>query len=76
MQRRVADVDAHGVMTPVDVTAAGLVLDGYERLRAAHASGMETVPVRVVAAVDERAYMVRAALTRKQAFVVRARVPP
>ena len=61
----VADVAAHGVLTPLEVTAAGVVLDGHERLHAARELGLDVVTVRVVAPRDECAYMLRAALTRK-----------
>ena len=61
----VADVAAHGVLTPLEVTAAGIVLDGHERLQAARELGLDVVTVRVVAPRDECAYMLRAALTRK-----------
>jgi N6-adenosine-specific RNA methylase IME4 len=61
-----ADVEAHGILVPLEITAAGVVLDGRQRLRAARELGQETVPVRVVAAEDELDYMLRAAIFRRQ----------
>jgi N6-adenosine-specific RNA methylase IME4 len=48
------------------VTAAGVVLDGHHRLRAASELGLAEVPVRVVAPCDELAHMLRMALLRRQ----------
>jgi N6-adenosine-specific RNA methylase IME4 len=61
----VADVRANGLTTALDVTPAGVVLDGRERLRAACALGLETVSVRLVEPEDEFDYILRALLRRK-----------
>jgi ParB-like chromosome segregation protein Spo0J len=47
------------------VTAAGVVLDGRARLRAARELGHEEIPVRVAAPNDELEYILRAALHRR-----------
>ncbi len=60
-----ADIGARGILTPLDATAAGVVLDGHERLRAARELGLRQVPVRIVAPTDERSYILLAALRRK-----------
>lgn len=59
------DVSEHGIATPIDITPAGVVLDGRHRLRAAQQLGLRQVPVRVVAPKDEVAYILRAALHRR-----------
>jgi hypothetical protein len=60
-----ADIRLRGILSPLDVTAAGVVLDGHERLRAARELGLTEVPVRIVAPRDERRYILLAALRRK-----------
>jgi ParB-like chromosome segregation protein Spo0J len=44
-----ADVAERGVQVPLEITAAGLVLDGRQRLQAALELGLAQVPVRIVA---------------------------
>src|SRR5438874_2413188 len=61
-----ADVRRRGVLVPLEVNQAGLVLDGRQRLRAAGESGIREVLVRVVTPVDELDYMLRAAVMRRQ----------
>jgi N6-adenosine-specific RNA methylase IME4 len=61
----VADIAASGIDVPLDVTVAGVVLDGHERLRAATELGLETVPVRVVSPQDEVEHMLRGLLHRR-----------
>jgi N6-adenosine-specific RNA methylase IME4 len=60
-----ADIRAHGVLKPLEVTSDGVVLDGHERLAIARSLGLEHVPTRLVEADDERAYILGAALFRK-----------
>lgn len=60
-----ADIGERGVQSPLELTPAGLVLDGRQRLRLARELGIERVPVRVVEAEDVTAYVVRAALHRR-----------
>jgi len=59
------DVAANGVQVPLDINAAGVVLDGRQRHRVALALGLESVPVRVVAPPDEVEFMFRTALLRR-----------
>jgi N6-adenosine-specific RNA methylase IME4 len=60
------NIRAKGVLVPLDVTAAGVVLDGHHRLRAARELGLETVPVRLVKPADELLYLLEMALLRRQ----------
>jgi ParB-like chromosome segregation protein Spo0J len=60
-----ADVDARGVLAPIEVTAGGVVLDGRARLRAARELGHETVEVKVVTPRNELEHILRAALQRR-----------
>jgi N6-adenosine-specific RNA methylase IME4 len=60
-----ADIRLRGILTPLDVTPAGVVLDGHERLRAARELGLTEVPVRIVSPSDERRYILLATLRRK-----------
>jgi len=60
-----ADVAKRGILQPLEITAAGVVLDGRHRLRAAHELGKQTVPVQVVAPADPVEHMLRAALQRR-----------
>jgi N6-adenosine-specific RNA methylase IME4 len=60
-----ADIRERGLVTPVDVTAKGVVLDGRHRLRAAGDLALLEVPVRVVTPSDELEHMVLAALQRR-----------
>jgi N6-adenosine-specific RNA methylase IME4 len=61
-----ADIEQRGLLVPIEITSAGVVLDGRERLRAARELGLTRVPVRVVAPQDEFDYMLRAAIQRRQ----------
>ena len=61
-----ADIARRGVVTPLELTSELVVLDGHERLRAARELALASVPVRVVAPPDEVAYMLLAALRRRQ----------
>lgn len=62
------DIGVRGVLDPLRVNKAGMVLDGHARLRAAAELGLTVVPVCQVAvdASDEVAFMLRAALLRRQ----------
>src|SRR5919198_3094012 len=60
-----ADVGERGLLVPLEITMAGVVLDGLQRLRAACELGLERLPVRVLAPEDELGYMLRAALLRR-----------
>jgi N6-adenosine-specific RNA methylase IME4 len=59
------DIAARGLQTPLEVTAAGVLLDGRARLRAARELGHESVAVLVVEPEDEFEHIVRAALLRR-----------
>lgn len=59
------DIERRGILTPLESTSAGVVLDGRARLRAAGALGLERVPVRIVSPSDEVEYMVLAAIERR-----------
>jgi N6-adenosine-specific RNA methylase IME4 len=59
-----ADIAARGIQVPLEITAAGVVLDGRMRHRAALELELEQVPVRLVDPPDEVAYMLLAALRR------------
>ena len=61
-----ADVKERGVVTPLEITPSGTVLDGRHRLRAARELELTAVPVRVVEPEDEVSHMLRAALSRRQ----------
>lgn len=41
------DIEVNGVMVPVEVTSAGVVVDGHNRVNAAVALGMTKIPVTV-----------------------------
>ncbi len=61
-----ADISQRGIVAPLEITRAGVVLDGRHRLRAARELGIARLPVRVVAPTDEVSHMVLAALSRRQ----------
>jgi len=61
-----SDVAEHGITMPLDITSAGVVLDGRHRLQAALQTDQRRVPVRVVSPKDEVAYLVRQAVLRRQ----------
>ena len=61
-----AYIRRRGLLTPLDVTAEGIVLDGRHRLQAARELALERVPVRIVAPTDEVEYIMQAALSRRQ----------
>src|SRR5690242_8990355 len=61
-----ADIQAHGILVPLEITPDGVVLDGRQRLRAAAELGIEQVPVRVVEVEDQPVYIIKAALERRQ----------
>ena len=60
-----ADVERRGVLVPLDITPAGVVLDGHVRLRAALELGLEELPVRELVPADELEYLFWAALRRR-----------
>jgi N6-adenosine-specific RNA methylase IME4 len=59
------DIAARGVQVPLEVTPAGVLLDGRARLRAARELGHEAVQVIVVTPDDDLEYILRAALLRR-----------
>jgi len=61
-----ADLKQRGLQAPLEITDAGVVLDGHLRLRAALELGWEKVEVRVVSPPDEVEYLLLAALQRRQ----------
>jgi ParB-like chromosome segregation protein Spo0J len=62
----VADIESRGIRVALDIDAAGVVLDGRQRLRAALELGHELVPVQRVEVEDAVAYMLLAALRRRE----------
>ena len=60
------DIGERGVLTPLEVTRTGRLLDGRARLRAASELGLSEVPIRIVAPDDEVRHLVLAALNRRQ----------
>jgi N6-adenosine-specific RNA methylase IME4/ParB-like chromosome segregation protein Spo0J len=62
----VFDIARRGIVVPLEVTRAGVVLDGRHRLRAANELAITSVPLRIVAPEDEVTYMLLAALSRRQ----------
>jgi N6-adenosine-specific RNA methylase IME4/ParB-like chromosome segregation protein Spo0J len=65
-QAFLADVRLRGLVDPLQVTPGGVVVDGRHRLRAARDLGLAEVPVRIVDPQDAVAYMIRAAVSRRQ----------
>jgi N6-adenosine-specific RNA methylase IME4/ParB-like chromosome segregation protein Spo0J len=61
----VADIAERGILSPLEVTAAGVILDGRARLRAARELGFDHVPTRIVEPEDEAEHMLRSALRRR-----------
>src|SRR5438270_8775178 len=61
----VADVQRRGVLVPLDITPAAVVLDGHVRLRAALELGLTELPVRELSPADELEYLFSAALRRR-----------
>jgi len=59
------DIARRGVPEPIEITPAGVVLDGHHRLRATRDNGHERVPVRVVMPEDEVEHMLLGALQRR-----------
>lgn len=60
-----AGVRARGIVVPLEINEAGMVLDGRHRLRAARALDLERVPVRVVSPADEVEHMVLGTLQQR-----------
>jgi N6-adenosine-specific RNA methylase IME4 len=60
-----ASIARRGIVTPLEVTKEGVVLDGHHRLRVAGELDLASVPVRVVAVENELEHMMRGALTRR-----------
>jgi N6-adenosine-specific RNA methylase IME4 len=59
------DIETRGVLTPIEISPDGLVLDGRARLRAARELGHEVIGVKVVTPQDELEHILRAALHRR-----------
>jgi len=60
------DIQRRGILTPLEVTRAGVVIDGYHRWRAATELGHETVPTVIVKPREDLvSYMLGAALHRR-----------
>jgi ParB-like chromosome segregation protein Spo0J len=59
------DVRECGLQVPLEITSAGIVLDGRHRLLVARELDLQTVPVRVVSPMDELVHMLSAALLRR-----------
>jgi N6-adenosine-specific RNA methylase IME4 len=60
-----ADIARRGLLVPLEITAANVILDGKERLRAAEALGLSEIPVRVFAPEDEVEHILLCALQRR-----------
>ena len=60
-----SDVGQRGVQVPLEITEAGVILDGRQRHRVALKLGLQQVPVRVVDPPDQVDYMLSAALQRR-----------
>lgn len=60
------DVREHDLQVPLEITADGTVLDGHAHLQAAPEIGLSEVPVSIVDPPDPLAYMLLAALLRRQ----------
>jgi ParB-like chromosome segregation protein Spo0J len=60
-----ADIETRGLLVPLEVTAAGVVLDGRERLRAAVELRIPELEVLIVAPNDELEHILLCALQRK-----------
>jgi N6-adenosine-specific RNA methylase IME4 len=60
-----ADIELRGIVTPLEVTLARVVIDGHQRLRIARELALARVPVRVVCPEDEIRYLLLAALRRR-----------
>src|SRR3990170_9044683 len=64
-KRFLADVKAHGIREPLVLNADDELLDGYHRLKAAKALGLEEVPYRKRNPKDEVAYVRSANVHRR-----------
>jgi ParB-like chromosome segregation protein Spo0J len=61
-----AHIDKHDIRVPLEITTAGVVIDGHQRLRAAIELGITRVPVRVIEpTAGEVEYMLAAAIQRR-----------
>ena len=60
-----ADITAHGLRVPLEITADGLVLDGRARLQIARQLNLAQLPVVVIDPAEPVAHMLRAALHRQ-----------
>jgi N6-adenosine-specific RNA methylase IME4 len=61
-----SDIAQRGVLSPLEITKQGVVLDGRERLRAAGELGLERLPVRIVEPKDEVEHMLLCCLLRRE----------
>ncbi len=60
-----ADIANRGIATPLEITSDGIVLDGHQRLHAAHALALTHLPVAIVTPTDEVEHISLAALQRR-----------
>ena len=60
-----ADIGRRGVVEPLEITAAGVVLNGRERLAAAKRLVLDQLPVRVIDPPDPVEHVILAALQRR-----------
>jgi excisionase family DNA binding protein len=60
-----SDIEARGILVPIEITSAHAVVDGRHRLRAAGDLGLSEVPARVVDPGDEVTYILSAAIYRR-----------
>src|SRR5207244_2116305 len=61
-----ADIAARGVQVPIEITSAGVILDGHERRRAAQELAIAELDVLVVEPADEFEHIVLCAIQRRQ----------
>src|SRR5207244_1033278 len=61
-----ADIAARGVQVPIEITSAGVILDGHERRRAAQELEIAELDVLVVEPADEVEHIVLCAIQRRQ----------
>jgi len=60
-----ADIAERGIQVPLEITTAGVILDGRHRHQAALALGLEEVPVKAIDPARPVEYMLLAAIQRR-----------
>ena len=64
-----ADITAHGIVAPIEITSDNVILDGHARVSIARELDLAGIPARIVTTDDEAGFILARALARRNLSV-------